>query len=312
MTNFFSKSQTVNVSQISADGWWLKNTTEHVSKGTALGDEFTQNIYTPSKEGMISRYDRTTNTWSVEIKDMTFEPYWNEHGCQYVIGEPDGDYPEWAIKEKPPEHDSKTQTVLYSEEKGWKVYDVLIGKPYFDKWGNEILVSDFNFELPEEHSFEKPPKPEDGYGIKLVEGKWEILVDLREKIAYAKDRDNQQLKDYQIEKLGDIPITHTLKQPGPYDSWQEDKQDWQYDIERHLPFKIEEEKAWRNDELGKVIDRIDQYEKDQQYPLELRTSPIESNEQFLRLLHDRKTLSDYPATKNFPFGDRPVLSGLAN
>ncbi len=307
---FFDKSQHVQVSQITTDGWWLKNTNEHVSKGTALGDEFTTNIYTPSVTGMIARYDRETDTWSDEIKDMTFESFWDEHGRHYIVGEPDGDYPEGAIKEAPPEHDPDTQTVLFSKETGWKVYEILIGEPYFDKWGNELLVSDFNFELPEEHTFTKPPKPQDGYGIKLVDGLWVELVDHREKIAYAKDRDNEELSDYQIEELGDIPRTHTLEQYAPYDSWVDNEQGWQYDIERHRPIKEEEEKSWRNTELTNVINRIDQYEKDQNYPEELRTSPIESEADFLQLLKDRKALSDYTDVDGFPFGDRPQLSSF--
>ncbi|MFN3019207.1 hypothetical protein ACK1CN_25020 [Vibrio coralliilyticus] len=69
---------------------------------------------------------------------------------------------------------------------------------------------------------------------------------------------------------------------------------------------------WRDAELTKVLNRIDQYEKDQNYPEELRTSPIKSNEDFLKLLEDRKMLSDYPNNESFPFGERPQLSGLAN
>ncbi len=309
---FFDKSQHVQVSQITTDGWWLKNTNEHVSKGTALGDEFTINIYTPSATGMIARYDRETDTWSDEIKDMTFQSYWDESGYQYVIGEPDGDYPDWAIEEKPPEHDSDTQTVLFSKDNGWKVYEILIGEPYFDKWGNEFLVSDFNFELPKEHTFTRPPKPQDGYGIKLVNGLWVELVDYREEIAYAKDRDREEINDYQIDTLGDIPETHTLLKPGTFDSWSDKANTWQYDIERHRPFKASEETDWRTTELTNVINRIDQYEKDRNYPIELRTSPIKTEEQFLLLLQDRKLLSDYPETDGFPFCERPTLSGLVD
>lgn len=68
MTLFFAQSQTVHVSRITSDGWWIENTTEHVSKGTALGNDFTQTLYTPSRDGMIARYDRATGTWSDELK----------------------------------------------------------------------------------------------------------------------------------------------------------------------------------------------------------------------------------------------------
>lgn len=72
------------------------------------------------------------------------------------------------------------------------------------------------------------------------------------------------------------------------------------------------ETSWRDAELEKVLNRIDQYEKDQSYPEEYRTSPIQSHDDFLLLLNDRKVLSNYPDLETFPLGDRPALSGLAN
>ncbi|PMP51654.1 hypothetical protein [Vibrio splendidus] len=86
-------------------------------------------------------------------------------------------------------------------------------------------------------------------------------------------------------------------------------------VEVALPTKEEMvliETSWRDGELEKVLNRIDQYEKDQSYPEEFRTSPIQSHDDFLLLLNDRKVLSDYPDLETFPFGERPVLSGLAN
>ncbi|MGF1745238.1 XkdW family protein [Vibrio minamisatsumaniensis] len=81
--------------------------------------------------------------------------------------------------------------------------------------------------------------------------------------------------------------------------------------EKQIANKQLEERAWRDSMLDKVLSRIDQYEKDQGYPEELRTSPIKSHDDFLRLLNDRKVLSDYPDSETFPFGERPILSGLA-
>ncbi|USE02732.1 hypothetical protein JKJ11_24110 [Vibrio sp. SCSIO 43133] len=312
MTKFFTKSMTVNVSKITLDGWWLENTQEHVVKNTALGKEFTQNIYTPSQDSMIARYDRDTDTWSEEIKNMTFEQYWDKHGQPFIIGEPEGDYPEGAIKQAPPKFDVNTQTVLYSEETGWTVYEIQIGKAYYDEYGQELIIADYNFELPTNHTFEPPPLAVEGYAVKWVNKQWRQIIDHREKLAFAKDRDNPDVDDYIIESIGEIPNTHTLLEPEKYDSWVNDNTSWQYDIERHRPFKIAEEKNWRAIELDKVINRIDQYEKDQNYPIELRTSPIASDADFLLLLEDRKILSDYPDSENFPFGERPTLSNLAN
>lgn len=72
---------------------------------------------------------------------------------------------------------------------------------------------------------------------------------------------------------------------------------------------IREETQWRDAELSKALNRIDQYEKDQGYAVELRTSPFTA-QQYNLLLQDRKLLSDYPSVDNFPFVERPVLSGL--
>lgn len=308
MTKFFTKSQTVKVSRITQDGWWVENTVEYVSKGTALGNDFTETVYTPSSEAMIAHYDRETDAWSDEITNRTWDEYFNQHGQRFVIGSPDGDYPEWAITEAPPMYDQRTQTVLHIN-KQWKVFDILIGQSFFDEYGNEFLVSDYNFELPEKHTFTKPPELRlDNRAVKLVDGQWQQLLDYRGEMAYAKDRDNGT--DYKIEELGELPETHTLSAPEPFDSWID--KGWKYDIERHRPFKVGEEKQWRDNELTKVLDRIDQYEKDQSYPVELRTSPIQTEADYMLLLQDRKKLSDYPESDDFPFGERPKLSGLAN
>ena len=311
MKTFFKQSQMVDVSRISKDGWWIENTTEHVTKGTALGDDFTQTQYTPSSKGMIARYDRAAGLWSDEIEDKTWTPYWGKHGEALFIGEPDGDYPEWAIKDAPPEYNQDTHTVLHDAEHGWAVYEIKIGTSFYDELGREFIVSDYNFTLPGKSTWDKPPKANKGHAVKWIDGQWQQLIDHRNKLAYAKDRDNAELQDYQVEVVGPLPATHTLKEPEQFDSWKDDEAGWQYDIERHRPFKVMEEKQWRDEEITKVINRIDQYEKDQHYPVELRTSPINNEADFLTLLADRKALSDYPTVANFPFSNRPKLSGLA-
>ncbi|MGL4221057.1 MAG: hypothetical protein ACRCSS_10580, partial [Shewanella sp.] len=253
---FFSENQTVKVSRITSDGWWVENTTEHVVKGTALGKDFTLNIYTPSSKDKIARYDRKTDTWADEIQNRTWDEYFNQYGQRFIIGEPDGDFPDWAIVEMPPEHDTQTHTVLYKDEQ-WHVHDILIGHSFYDEYGYEFKVSDYNFELPEKHTFIAPPEPlSEQYSPKLIDGQWQQLIDHRGKMAYAINRDDGS---YVIEELGELPATHTLIEPDLYDSWVNGQ--WQYDIERHRPFKTSEEKQWRDTELKRVLDRIDQYEK---------------------------------------------------
>ncbi|MCG6387485.1 hypothetical protein [Vibrio fluvialis] len=303
MTQFFTESKTIEVSRITTDGWWLENTKEHVSKGTALGDDYTQNIYTPSGDGKIARYDRESDSWSDEIDDMTWKEYFNEYGVRFVIGEPDGVYPDSAILEEPPAFNSESETVIYREDK-WAVYPIKLGESYYNEHGHEYKVSDFNFDLPDGFTWETPPKADEGYAVQFTDGKWEILPDYREKIAYPKDRDGGEA--YLVKELGDLPDTHTLLEPADFDSWVDDA--WSYDIERHRPVKASQEKQWRDSALAQVLDRIDQYEKDQKYPVELRTSPIQTEEEYLSLLQARKLLCDYPTSENYPFGDRPAVA----
>lgn len=180
-----------------------------------------------------------------------------------------------------------------------------LGVPYYDEFGFESLVTVHHFTLPANHTWEAPPKQKEGFAPKLVKGTWQTLRDLRGRMAYAKDRDNTE--NYIIAELGELPITHTEKAPGEFDSWDERVGDWVYDLERHRPFKVEEERDWRDATLQSVLNRIDQYEKDQGYPENLRTSSLDEAG-LLALLVDRKSLCDYPSCEGFPFCNRPSLS----
>ncbi len=216
MTKFFKKSQSVNVSRLSVEGWWLENCTEHVVKGTALGADFTQVIYTPSSDGMIARFDRETEQWSAEIEDMTWKPFFDVYGREFVIGEPDGDYPEDAIKETPPEYDNEKQTVLY-ENDAWKIYCIELGKSYWDAETNEFIISDYNFTLPEKHTFIEPPKAKKGFAVRLIGGQWQQVEDNRDKIIYnCEDCTQSEV----VEKLGSIKDGFTYDEPNtPFDEW---------------------------------------------------------------------------------------------
>lgn len=305
MTQFFNKSQVVNVSRITVDGWWVENTQEHVVKGTALGRDFTLNVYTPSRQGKTAKYDRESDTWSDEIDNMMLKPFYDVNGVQFVVNSPDAPHPEWAVTIAPPEYNALNQTVLFTKEAGWVVYDIKIGTPYYDEFGVKLTVSGFNFSLPENGTFDPPPETQKGQAVKRVDDEWLIVDDHRGKVAYSKDRNHDS--DFLVDTLDDIPETHTMDCPQAFDSWDEDA-GWTYDIERHRPVKEQLEREWRDTKLSDVLNRIDQYEKDQNYPEELRTSPL-SAAQFQVLLSDRKVLSDYPQTADFPFCERPELSG---
>lgn len=301
---FFTKAQTVNVSRMNATGWWLGNGQEHVQKGTALGNDCTTVIYNPSEPGMTARFDAENQEW-IETYDRSQLSYWSPVGEHFKIGTPDGDYPEWAVKTKPPAFDREVETILFTNG-AWKKYLIQLNEKYWDSDGNELTVSDFNFELPENHTWSEPPELKDGYGLKLVKGKWQQLEDHRDKQAFSKKRDEQ---DYVISELGKVPSTHTLTAPGEFDSWIQGK--WRYDKERELPVKTELEKSWRNNMLTNVNNRIDQYLKDKEMPEEFRRSPFNEAD-FTKLAEDRALLCDYTKHPDFPFCERPKLSGLVD
>ncbi|OEF12750.1 hypothetical protein [Aliivibrio logei] len=311
MVTFFKKTQIVSVSCISAEGWWIGNGEEHVVKGTALGSDFTQNIYSPSIDGMTARYDRGLNQWSDEVENMTWKQYFNINGQPFLIGEPEGNYPEWAIKETPPKYDNETQTVLYIN-KAWKVFEIELGKPYWDSECYKLTISEHNFTLPDNHSFIEPPKSDKGFAVRLVNGEWKQLEDHREKIAFAKDRDNDEKGNYQVEELGPIPKTHTLLVPEQFDSWNEALTQWQYDAARYRPVWAQDEKQWQQETLIKVEAELVFYAQDKDIPelySELRKTHY-SEDDYYSLLGDRILLNEYVQQEDFPECGRPTLSGL--
>lgn len=302
--HFFKKAQTIEVSRMNEKGWWLGNGQEHVQKGTALGSDCTTIIYTPSDPSLTARFDKENQEW-IETYDRSQLSYWSPAGEHFKIGTPDGDYPEWAVKTQPPAFDLTIETILFIDGT-WKKYPIQLGKKYWDSDGNELVVSDFNFELPQNHTWTEPPELKEGHGLKLVKGSWQLLEDHRDKLAFSKKRDDN---DYVITELGEVPSTHTLTAPNQFDSWIQGK--WRYDKKRELPVQTEIETSWRNRVLTNVNNRIDQYLKDKEMPAEFRRSPF-SEADFAKLAEDRALLCDYTKATDFPFSDRPSLSGLVD
>ena len=310
MNKIQKKSVTLQISRLHPDGWWLGNDKEHVAAGTALGFDCTTVIYTPSKKGMTGKFDAINQTWT-EVEDKSLNEFFSPVGQAFVIGTPDGSYPEWAVLETPPEFDADIQTLLYAENK-WTVYPIQIGDVYWNEEGQEFLISDFNFTLPEKHSFTAPAKAKKGYAVRLVDGKWKQLEDHREKIAFAKDRDNDEKGDYQVEELGPIPNTHTLLVPKQFDSWNEALTQWQYDAARYRPVWAQEEKQWQQETLTKIEAELVFYAQDKDIPelySELRKTHY-SEDDYYSLLGDRILLNEYIQQEDFPECGRPILSGL--
>lgn len=306
MGSFVTESQHIEVSYIDDNGWWMGNGVEHVAVGTTLGSDCTSVVYHPSAVGKTARFQAESGTWSEEIEDMKSKIYYSETGDLFTIGSPDGTYPENAITAPPPDYDQRSQAVLYVDGK-WKIYLNQVGTPYWDHEGHEYTITELYFDLPPECTLEPPPQSDDGCVVRFIDNQWQQVEDNRSQIAYAKDRASETDEDYQITALGTVPETHTLIAPGLFDVWDEGADSWVYDIEKERHYQTSVEKNWRDEQLRNVLDRIDQYEKDQNYEPHYRTSSL-SDTEYLGLLGYRKLLCDYPDSDGFPFGERPVLS----
>lgn len=235
---FQTENVVLSVSRIGSNGWWLGNAQENVSKGTALGPDFTENIYTPSDEGMIGKYDASTGEWK-EIKNRALDEFWDNTGKGFVIGTPDGDYPEAAITEKPPEYDPKTHFIVYDAEQ-WLVKEMLNGKLYWAADGIEHVADSNDFVLPDGATWETKPEAETGEAAKLVGGEWAIVPDHRNKLIY--DTITQQAK--YVNEVGDIEAGFTLLAPLESSEW--DGEQWVQTLPLLAKAKRAEIKSWRD------------------------------------------------------------------
>lgn len=211
--DFKTESCTLEVSKIGNQGLWLGNTTEHVAKGTALGDEFTETLYTPSSEGFTATYGEGTHTWS-ELEDKTDWEYYSPTGETLTIGSPLGDYPEGAILEKPPTLE-EYQKVKY-DGSSWVIYECHKGKSYWDKNCEEFTVGDDYFELPDECTWSEPLEHLDGFKVILVNGVWEYIEDYVGLTAYNTSTKLPTV----ITELGELPEGFTLLVPDTYSKWE--------------------------------------------------------------------------------------------
>lgn len=223
--SFQRKDVLLNVSRFDAEGWWTGNFNEHVVKGTALGNEFTETIYVPSKEGMIGRYDKENDVWT-EFKNNALLEFWDESGKGYVVGKPNGERPENAIIDPPPEYDKSKQTVLYRDGK-WAVYPILLGKFYWDSDANPFTVSELNFELPSNCTWKKPPSPHSAHhAVRLDSGDWVQVENYIGKQVYSK----QDKSALTVTELGPVPNGYTLDEPTEVQRWLNGKWVTQLDL----------------------------------------------------------------------------------
>lgn len=108
MNKIQSESVTLQVSAIGFGGWWSGNFTEYVSAGTALGEDFTEVIYTPSDDSKTAQFNVETQEWLERDNNCLIE-FYDESGNLLMVDLPDADLPDWAIFEEPPIADENSR-----------------------------------------------------------------------------------------------------------------------------------------------------------------------------------------------------------
>lgn len=235
----FQKEDVVlTVSQFDIRGFWLGNKQEHVSKGTALGPDFTTNIYTQSGSAMTGHYNAGSDTWT-EIKNRSLYKYWSEEGSESVIGKQDGEYPATAITLAPPAYDSDTQVIRHKDG-AWSVYEIELGRTYYDSEGIAQIVTVYDFDLPLGNTWTVPPQAENGFVMRLVDDEWVAIEDHRKANIY--NTDTQSAK--KVDRIGEIESGWTLVTPLAYSLWESGQWVQQLDLLRQA--KRGDVNAWRN------------------------------------------------------------------
>ncbi|VVS90704.1 phage tail assembly chaperone [Desulfoluna spongiiphila] len=182
---YMTNSQTAYVSFYNERGWWKGNGYVHIAAGTSLPPNCTKTIYEPSEINKIGIFDPSSEKWK-EQNDNRTTPLWSFEGEQINISQPDGEIPkESCTTTPPPKYDKKRQEVLFNNGV-WKVYDIRLGMPYWDENQIEFRVTEHYWECPVGFTLTPPPKPKNGFGIRLIRGNWVELPDHRGKVYWHK------------------------------------------------------------------------------------------------------------------------------
>ncbi|AKJ42815.1 tail fiber assembly protein [Pragia fontium] len=84
------------------------------------------------------------------------------------------------------------------------------------------------------------PEFKAGYWPCEANGQWQLIIDLRGKIAYS----TETKESIVIHQVGDVPVGYTLQKPQPFDFW--DGERWIEDIEQKSSYVIEQQTERKN------------------------------------------------------------------
>ena len=315
MAKFYSEDTQVPVSRLISGKYWAGNSTELVKKGTALSPDFTAVVFIPSSDDKTGVFDSVSGSWQ-EIDDRTQTPFFDESGNAFALDYPDLDFPEWAIFDEPPAFDPETQTVLWVESDTggeWKIYEILIGTPYYDQLGNEKIVADFNFELPPDHTFTMPPDTGDDVDPPLATmwngNSWDLVPDYRGLPVFNVDKDSEEylhLVDY--DQVGELPDNLTnIEQPDSTYIWDETIKNWVQDAALVEKQEFIDGHLWAVGVNTMLLRLMLSHNLDNFMSAEFKLN-IFSDADYELLKQDRVNLWEY--YRNGYRGDRPVLSSV--
>ena len=192
----------------------------------------------------------------------------------------------------------------------WMQVKAWVGRVCYTGENLQATIEDIRQELPEDYTWVETPEFIEKHQWVVKGGVWVSIVDHRGEMAYPKLNDGSS-EAYIIEKIGAILATHTLHEPIEFGVFDKDADNWVVSEELRYAYFAAGERHWRDGELQPIVQRISQYESDQNKSPEFRRSPL-TVEDYNDMQADYATLCDYPDSDGFPYGSRPVLVNTIN
>ncbi|MBE2895445.1 hypothetical protein HPC38_00935 [Pasteurellaceae bacterium HPA106] len=121
----------------------------------------------------------------------------------------------------------------------------VFGKKYYDNLGREYIVSDFEFTLPPNYTFETPPIEKRGFVIRLINNNWQYVPDYTGKIVY-----NKKTKEpFEVKEIGELDEQYTEKEPPTqFHEW----------VDNEWVLSVEKEKELNQQVQHDLINSIDE------------------------------------------------------
>lgn len=128
-------------------------------------------------------------------------------------------YPAKSTDEQLPDYDNESERCYFTDGK-WVKTRNYIGRPYWNDCAEMFFIETFPEELPNNIYFNEPPEPEDGFVIRMIDGKWKQIENHIGKLAYLKEDCIQYIY---VDYIGPLKKEWTFKKPKTqFDEWVND------------------------------------------------------------------------------------------